>query len=151
MKREQAVVAGTCRYLPVHLPFLRVLVSEQRFPSEDRRDDDADEIFEVVDCWKMQFVVFETMTEELSGNDYRSFDYFQSLANHSDWKCKERRKELFKLILYLSFPQKLFLLLHYADNGSVAWCEEDPRSFRIVDKDRLMAEIIPQFFQSKFV
>eukprot|EP01040_Poterioochromonas_malhamensis_P016106 gene16106-18191_t len=95
------------------------------------------------------------MSEELSGNedrdggsnDCRSFDYFQSLANHPDWECKEKRKDLLKGIIHLSFPQRLFLLLNHDDNGSVAWCEEDPRAFRILDKDRLMVETIPHFFQ----
>ncbi len=93
----------------------------------------------------------EEMENERFIVDNRSLECFSLVANHSGWGCEEKRKVLLKQIIHFTFPQKLFILLNHGNTGSIEWCEEDPRSFRILDKDRLMTETIPKFFHSKFV
>lgn len=49
---------------------------------------------------------------------------------------------------YLTFPQKLYLLISYDTNHCIEWCE-DGSAFAILKKNYLVDFVIPKFFKRK--
>ncbi len=92
-----------------------------------------------------------------NGKDYyyysrvetKSFEFFCQIAYHKDWANDEKRDYLLSQTTNFTFPQKLYLLLTYNHTDSVTWCD-DGRSFRILDKDRFMSDVVPRFYNRKF-
>lgn len=78
----------------------------------------------------------------------KSFEFFCQIAYDKDWANDKKRDYLLSQITNFTFPQKLYLLLTYNHTDSVMWCD-DGRSFRILDKDRFMSDVVPRFYNRK--